>query len=238
MRKLLYFFVGVFFIIHLQSCGQKSKNDTQNSGMKIIYIMDPQCGWCYGNSNNITALKKQFINQVDFELLVGGMWLGSNAPKGGEGLYNFLQAHAPRMAATTGMPVNDSYYELAKNETYAFSSLEPSAAIVWLKQNAPNKVFDFAKAIQKALLVEGKRLDNPKVYLDILEQLSVNSNNFEKEWLSENNLKATKEEFNKAKQLANGFPTLLLQTNKGIQPISSGYFELEAMQEHLKTILK
>lgn len=46
--------------------------------MKVTYVMDPQCGWCYGNSENITALQKEFEEEFDFELLVGGMWLGKN----------------------------------------------------------------------------------------------------------------------------------------------------------------
>ena len=43
----------------------------------------PSCGWCYGNEN-ITALQEEFKNEFDFELLVGGMWLGQNAPEGGD----------------------------------------------------------------------------------------------------------------------------------------------------------
>ncbi|WP_260128811.1 hypothetical protein [Elizabethkingia anophelis] len=41
--------------------------------MKLIYIMDPLCGWCYGNSDNILELFEKYKNDIKFEILPGGM---------------------------------------------------------------------------------------------------------------------------------------------------------------------
>jgi putative protein-disulfide isomerase len=46
--------------------------------MKLIYIMDPLCGWCYGNSDNVLELFEKYKNEIKFEILPGGMWVGEN----------------------------------------------------------------------------------------------------------------------------------------------------------------
>lgn len=217
----------------MQACAQASNKIAK---MKLIYIMDPQCGWCYGNSKNISTLQTRFKEKFDFELLTGGMWLGQNAPLGGAELSSFLAAHAPRMAATTGMEVGQAYYELAKDSSYPFSSLEPSAAIVLIKNIAPDLVFDFSKKVQVALLVEGKRLDALDTYLPMLKALNIDAQLFESQWMQAENLAATQQEFTKASAMANGFPTLLLEQNGQLHVLASGYFDIEAMQARLEQL--
>jgi len=198
--------------------------------------MDPQCGWCYGNSANISALQKEFKEDFNFELLVGGMWLGQNAPVGGDDLSQFLQSHAPRMAATTGAQVDSSYYELAKDNTYPFSSLEPSAAIQLIKEIAPDKVFPFAKKVQLALFVEGKRLDKKKTYFEILKVMSIDTAVFDSLWMGTDNISKTKAEFANASKLANGFPTLVFTTEGKTETLASGYFNKEIMIQKLNQL--
>lgn len=232
LKTLLLLFTG---LVALQGCAQTTKTDnkrTKNNATqmkKIVYIMDPQCGWCYGNSDNITALQQTFEDKFEFELIVGGMWLGQNAPKGGPQLNSFLKQHGPQMSTTTGAKIGDGYYALGANPDYTFSSLEPSAAVIAIKQIAPDQVFHFAKKLQEALLVEGERLDKIETYLPILEELSLEKETFEKVWMSEENLTATRKEFAYAKGLASGFPTLIFQSSETNQVLSSGYFRKEAM---------
>ncbi|UII26299.1 DsbA family protein [Fulvivirga maritima] len=205
---------------------------------KIIYIMDPHCGWCYGNSDNITAVQQQYGEQVDFELLVGGMWLGRNAPTGGPQLENFIKTHSPRMESTTGVYVSDKFYSLTGDASYTFSSLEPAAAIVWVKNNYPDKTFAFTKAVQKIMFAEGKRLDAAEVYHPLLQAEGIDVEKFNQEWLSEKNIEATTAEFEKAAPLASGFPTLLFQNEEGVHHLFSGYLNKEKTQEVVEQLLK
>ena len=82
---------------------------------KLIYIMDPQCGWCYGNSKNISEIHIEFSSSFEFKILTGGMWLNENAPIGGEKLSQFLKTNAPKMTSRTGVVINTNFFELAKN---------------------------------------------------------------------------------------------------------------------------
>lgn len=198
--------------------------------------MDPQCGWCYGNSNNSSRLYESFQNQFDFELLVGGMWLGENAPNGGENLEQFIRSNGPRMEATTNMPLSEDFYKLCKDTTYSFSSLPGSAAIVLAKQISPSNSFAFTQAVQKAQFFYGKRLDSTETYLTILRELNIDADKFEKKWMSTENVDATSKEFYEAQKYASGFPTLLIQKNEKTQVLTSGYFNLESVENYLKDL--
>jgi putative protein-disulfide isomerase len=223
-------------VISLQAQTQTKENESKMKP-KLIYIMDPHCGWCYGNSHNITELYTQYNGKVIFELLVGGMWTGNNAPQGGPELEQFINTHSPRMEASTGAFVSKDYYKLAKDSSYIFSSLEPAAAIVWVKELAPEETFMFAEAVQKASFAEGKRLDKTETYIPILDELRLDAHTFQQEWLSEANIRNTLEEIRIARLWASGFPTLLLQDKSGVRSLASGYFNLEEMTQTIDKIV-
>ena len=195
--------------------------------------MDAQCGWCYGNSANMSKLTADFSSKFNFEIVTGGMWLGQNTPKGGENLSAFLQANAPRMSATTGATIGEAFYSLANDSSYAFSSLEPDAAITLVKAMAPERVFEFAKQVQRALYVAGKRLDETDTYIEILDDMGLSKIEFLNQWMTDGNIKHTKAEFEKAKTLAQSFPTLLLHTNGKTEVLASGYFNYAPIFEYL-----
>ena len=215
-------------LMSVTGCTQdKVSNNNAKEMKKVIYVMDPHCGWCYGNSPNIVKLEKELKDDYQFELLVGGMWIGENAPKGGEGFSTFISNHSPQMERITGAYIDPLFFKLTQNPSYVFSSLEPSCAIVLIKELDYSKTIDFAKAVQKAIFAEGKQLDKIETYLPILESLKIDTEAFKANWMSVENLTKTKGEFLRADKLANGFPTLLIENNNQIDVITSGYFDYD-----------
>lgn len=198
--------------------------------------MDPQCGWCYGNSKNMTDIYQQFKEDFEFEVVVGGLWVNSEVPKGGAMMSRFIEGNSPRMEHTTGATVGKAYFELVKDETYTFSSLEPSAAIVAVKTIALDKSLSFAKAIQNVLFIDGQRLDELSSYKSTLDTLSIDVQQFEKEWLSEDNVKKTKAEFKRAKAFTKSFPSLIIQEKIVAKTLVSGYFNKVAIIEQLSQL--
>ena len=196
--------------------------------------MDPHCGWCFANSNNINEVVYQLNDSLQFEIIVGGMLIGQDAPYGGSVFSQFLSEHAPSMANAIGVELNPKYYELAMDSTYQFSSLEPCAAIVLIKQMAPQKSFQFAGEVQKSMFVKGKKLNDLATYIPILNQLNIDVTEFTNQWLKKDNLKNTYDEFELASSLTNDYPSLLLQKDNKTFMLAPGYLEKEEILELLK----
>ena len=227
----------LIFIIAIHShCNSQTKPKMKTQ--KLIYVMDPYCGWCYGNSANINTIYNLFKDKYNIDFVVGGMWLGQNAPKGGKGLAEFIEKDGARVSKKTGASIGKAYYSLTKDRSYTFSSLEPCAAIVLVKELNPEKAFLFAKNIQELLFIEGQKLHELSSYEPLLKALDIEINTFGKNWLSKDNLDKTRAEFKRASLLVNGFPTLVLQDSENETIIASGYFEKEAIIKELNDMLK
>lgn len=205
---------------------------------KIVYVMDPLCGWCYGTSKESLEVYNQFKNEITVELVTGGMWLHNNAPSGGTRLYQFVMHHTPQMIDITGAEVSTKYFDLAADPSYTFSSLEPCAAITLVKEISPEKTFVFAKEVQKKMFVEGKRLDQLDTYLPIFKDLEIHSSQFKEHWLSEENISNSQKEFARSSVLANGFPSLLYQHDERTSVLASSAFKKEVVTSKIQQLLK
>jgi putative protein-disulfide isomerase len=96
--------------------------------MKLVYVMDPLCGWCYGNALNTEKLFTEFRNEIDFEILPAGMWAGNHVKKQAPYLANYFIKNDAQIAQRTGTPFGSEYFEfIQKNLCYwtARSHKEP-----------------------------------------------------------------------------------------------------------------
>lgn len=199
--------------------------------------MDPHCGWCYANSPNISSLVEEYGDKLEFELMVGGMWLATHAPKGSKELAKMIGSKEDHLTNVSGVELSAKYFQLLADSTYTFDSLQPCAAIYWVKNQTAEKTFACAKAVQEAIFISGARLDEAESYKSIIEDLSLDFAQFEKEWMSEENLVRTRQEFREASELANGFPAFFFQKETDIYQLASGYFERDGMANILEKII-
>ncbi len=87
--------------------------------------------------------------------------------------------------------------------------------------------------VQKRVFIDGFKLDTIEAYEDILKDLLIDVEEFKKLWLSEENSKSLYLEFDKSRQLANSYPTLLLKDDFTIQILSRGYFDYKDIENNL-----
>ena len=68
------------------------QTNNKDSRDAIIYIADPMCSWCYGFREELTRLKNQYADQMDFQLIMDGL-----RPGGGDAwdqkMKDFLRHH-------------------------------------------------------------------------------------------------------------------------------------------------
>ena len=84
--------------------------------MKLIYIMDPLCGWCYGIRTIYWNCLKSIKNEIKFEILPGGMWVGENVRRQSPQMVSFFLVTIQQLEEHTGIEFGNAYRELLKQE--------------------------------------------------------------------------------------------------------------------------
>ncbi len=93
----------------------------------LHYIADPLCGWCYAAAPLVRAARD--VVGLDVVFHGGGMMAGPNAQPVTPQLRDYVMPHDRRIAALTGQPFGDAYFDgLLRDGTAVFDSAPPTAA--------------------------------------------------------------------------------------------------------------
>lgn len=203
---------------------------------KLIYVMDPLCGWCYGNSTNTQKLYDRYKDKLTFEILPAGMWIGENARKQSKSMAQFIKKHDPQVQQTTGTEFGKDYFEFIENESIILDSEIPSRAIVTVKKLWISEAIPFAVEVQKARYIHGKDFNNDETYLSICENLGLDKSDFLDLFHSEVTKKETQETFALAQKYASSYPTLLAEKEDNLYILEQGYAPLEAILKQIDNL--
>ena len=207
----------------------KSKNT-------LIYVMDPLCGWCYGNSINTQKLYDKYKEVLDFEILPAGMWIGKNTRKQSKPMAQFIKKHDLQVQQVTGTTFGEDYFAFIEDEAIVLDSEVPSRAIVTVKKIWATQAVPFAIEVQKARYWYGKDLNVDETYLSICDKLGLDKEAFMKEFHSEGLRVETQEFFALAQQYAGSYPTLLAKNQGEIHVLEQGYTSFETIVKQIDSL--
>lgn len=137
------------------------------SSATLHYIHDPLCGWCYG--------AKPLVQAAQAVLPVvahgGGMMTGRNRQPVSPQLRDYVMPHDRRIAEYTGQPFGEAYFEgLLRDHTAVFDSAPPIAAVL-AAQALAGRGLEMLGRLQTAHYVEGRRIAEPEVLLELAQTL-------------------------------------------------------------------
>ncbi|MBV8252431.1 MAG: DsbA family protein [Chitinophaga sp.] len=191
--------------------------------MKLIYVMDPYCGWCYGTSEQVEKLAAHYGDQMQLEVLPAGMWAGANARPQNSHLARYIQSHDLQVASRTGAKFTDAYFRTLQDASRILDSEIPSRAIVTVNEKWPHLLLTFTHAIQHARFVEAKDLSNNDTYIAIAESLGIPADQFLQYFHSDAMRLQTLRTFEKAATYAHSYPSILMVKGTKLIPIEQGY---------------
>ena len=191
--------------------------------MKLIYIYDPICGWCYGFTPVIQELQEQFKGEIKVEIMSGGMLLTANR-RPASAMYNYIKEAHKQVEATTGITFGEAFLQGYLKSDDIMDSEKPSIALTVFKQYQPDNAVNFAHDMQVALNYEGKSLNDDKTYEEILEKYGIPAAEFLAKMQDDENRYATHQEFNIVQQWGiTGFPAAILDTGEQLYLIAKGF---------------
>ena len=177
--------------------------------MRLKYFFDPLCGWCYGAAPLLDAASR--IEGLELELLAGGLWArptSLTAPMRAQ-----IRAADARIGEMTGQYFGKNYLQgWLNDETTLLDSRPPIAAWLAVQSMAPDRAQAMLTAIQRAHYVEGRRVVERDVLIEVASSLGIDRQAFESA-LSNVDADAHIETTRRAMARLNvgGFPTAFLE---------------------------
>ncbi|MTV37049.1 DsbA family protein [Duganella radicis] len=204
--------------------------------MKLLYVGDPMCSWCYGFGKEMTELMAMHP-VLDLEIIVGGVRAGATDVLDQAGK-EFRLGHWARVEAASGLPFNRQALQARQNFVY---DTEPICrAVVAARKLAPEAdLLAVFRALQQAFYVDGLDTTSGRVLAGVVaQQLRLDAGEVLRVWQDSDTILQTKADFVRARALGvRSFPALLLDTGNGIVEISGGYAHAAQLHQQLERAL-
>jgi putative protein-disulfide isomerase len=209
--------------------------------MKLVFVGDPMCSWCYGFAHELTSVVSQ-TPDLELEIIVGGMGAGSTTVLDDAGK-QFRLGNWARVEQASGARFNRDALMARKNFVY---DTEPVCrAVVTARKLAPAaSELDFFHAFQKAFYMDGLDTTDGQALAEIGvaaladANVDVSVQQFLKTWSSPEVIHATRADFQRTAALGvTGFPTVFAEKGGKLTRISSGFIPGNQL-EHALTVLR
>lgn len=204
--------------------------------MKLLYVGDPMCSWCYGFGKEMTELMAMHPG-LDLDIIVGGVRAGATDVLDQAGK-EFRLGHWARVEAQSGLPFNRA--ALMARENFVYDTEPVCRAVVTARKLAPQAdLLAVFRALQQAFYVDGLDTTNGRVLSTVVaSQLQLDVETVLRTWEEPDTIGQTKADFARARALGvRSFPALQLDTGDGMVEISGGYAHAAQLHQQLQKAL-
>lgn len=203
----------------------------------LIYVYDPLCGWCYGFHPVMEKIQKRFADRLTIEVKPGGLAVGDRAETIGEG-YAYIKDALGQVEKATGVEFGRNFKLLAEEGSYMYNSEPPCRAQIAMNELSPGESLRFAGTLQHAIFHDGKDLNDPNTYPELLAEFNTDSAAFMELFHSEELAMRVQQEFDWCKKAgASGFPTLLIRIGEETSLMARGYRPFDTIESHLHHLI-
>lgn len=200
--------------------------------MKLLYVGDPMCSWCYGFGKEMTALMAMHPD-LELEIIVGGVRAGATDVLDQAGK-EFRLGHWARVEAQSGLSFNRD--ALMARENFVYDTEPVCRAVVTARLLAPSAdLLAVFRALQHAFYVDGLDTTDGQVLSAVVaQQLQLDADVVLRTWQDANTIVLTKADFMRAGALGvRSFPALLLDNGVDIIEVSGGYAHVQQLNQQL-----
>lgn len=200
----------------------------------LIYVGDPMCSWCYGLSDELTAVREHYSDKLNYELVLGGL-----RPYNTEtmtDLKDFLTHHWEDVHQASGQPFN---YGILDDAEITYDTEPPCRAVRIVRENDEHSAFDFFHAVQSAFYSDNRNMHLSESYYDLIEKCtSLGIEEFKTAFASDAAKAEIKLDFQRSTELGvKSYPTLLLKVNDEHTVVAKGFAKASQIQGKIEQAL-
>lgn len=201
--------------------------------MRLLYVMDPMCSWCWAFAPVIDQLQSTYPD-IPLDTVMGGLAADSDAPMS-QDLQQMISATWHTIEEQTGTRFNHEFWQ---NCAPRRSTYPACRAVISAEQLKAGSSKTMIRAIQQAYYLQSKNPSDADTLIKLAEDLGLDRAVFTDQLYSEETEQLLQQHLRLAAQIgANGFPCLYLVTDDNKLPISLGYSDWIQVQKNLDRYL-
>ena len=201
--------------------------------LKIWFVTDPLCSWCWGMADDIDRTRASLADRVDFDFLLGGINTSSSLPVGEYGRRR-LQSLWREVAEVTGQ----SFCGRLPHESFVYNSTLPCRAVHAVRALSAAPPFAFLHLLQQQFFLRGVDICNPAVLVDLAERVGIDEFSFRRALADAGIHNRVSREFDTAREYGTqALPAVLAEDGAGRRLLVGGYVSTELLTEQLTRLL-
>lgn len=204
-------------------------------GAELLYFHDPMCSWCWAFRPAFKALRAQLPADLTLRRVVGGLAPDNDQPMPEEmrtkvkGYWRTIQETVP------GTRFNFAFWE---NCTPRRSTYNACRAVLAAAQLSSKHEDLMIEAIQQAYYLDARNPSDVDTLIDLAGKIGLDRERFSAEIASDAVEAQMREEVAFARRAPiHGFPSLIVRTESGLQPVDIDYRDAEPMRKQIDAIL-
>lgn len=205
--------------------------------VKLIYVMDPHCGWCFGFGKVILALFEGYKNNpsIQFDIRLGGLFYP--AIKTGSEFAKEKQPIANRIEALAKVKFAKSYFTHVLGPGNYLDSEPPARAILTIKAMQPELLVPFTERLLEKEFMQGKNCSFDKTIFETVDEFKIDLDKFTALFCSPTQKQKTVTEFQETRSMVNGYPVLFIQDKDQLTKLAGGYAPLARLEHKINALL-
>lgn len=211
--------------------------------IKLIYVFDAYCSWCYGFGPVVERIIENFSDTMEAEVISGGMIQEDIPLRQMADRFPDPEAVFGRITQMTGQTIAPEYIHMLRepgDTEYTFNSIFPARALATLKYFAPDRDIEQANSLQDLIFKKKADLTKTNSYKPIAEKFGIEWPAFVHRLESEKSLEDARYNFHLARQLeVTSYPAVLIQTgDQYFYLIARGYTSYDDMEKRIHNVLQ
>lgn len=202
--------------------------------MKLYYIWDAYCGWCYGFESILSPFMARHP-ELDLEIISGGLFDAQQPISA----YPHIPRANQEISRIYGVTFGPAYQTLLQQGSFISSSYHAATGFSYLRDLAPaSQHLALAAAMQKAFYQEGHSLSDPATYLNIAQDHDLPIQELENQLSAAfQQTQAPHPDYLKARELnITTYPSLLLEKAGQLYDLRAGALTSTQLEDNFQQI--
>jgi putative protein-disulfide isomerase len=201
--------------------------------MKLYYVLDPMCSWCWGFRASFAQLLEHLPNDIAIRYVMGGLAVDSDQPMPEETRVYVQQAWRD-VHARTGAEFNHDFWTTCQPRRSTYPACR---AVIAAGLQNPAKIPAMIEGIQRAYYLQASNPSDLDTLLNVATETGLDRLQFEQDINSKHTASLLQEDFALRRKLGvRSFPSVLIEVDDEFHWIANGCLNIEQMLGNLEAV--